>query len=181
MKFFRDGAVVFGIATLTAFVVPPLVGPGMARAKDELPLIWAPAAPSTLEVDGMTLSLAFHKKAYDKGDKPVLRLTAVGGKRAVTVDATVNMRTLQPASPHSRMMPIPMLAFTKQVPISVKPGETKVIDLPTGVAVDAGTTSTFDLAVGEKSTAASFSISPSQLTLDAQIKRDERVLQAVIR
>ncbi len=150
MTYARDAAVLAGTAILTALLVAPILGPGFARAQDEPSLFRGLVANPTLEASGVTFALKPAKTAYAAEEEPDLILTASAGKSAAKAEITVRLRTTAPSSPMARMVSMPVEAFTKTIPVSLKAGESKTIRIESGVALAAGSTFMVELQSGKQ-------------------------------
>ena len=81
------------------------------------------------------------------------------GDCAAQVPVTVTMTVAQAPSPFSRRLALPTKAWSAPCDDVLKPKETRMFDLPTGVAVQAGTMVSFVVTAGDKSiTAGGFNL-----------------------
>jgi len=150
----KDWLVVAGTALVTVAAtvalcrgIPDAIAVEQGEVKAPIPV---------LGVDGVKLSLALTLKAGQtsckSGEKPKVTLRAVNEQSdPVTLDVTVAMTTMQPASPFSRMMPMPAQVWSKECEVELGSLASKTIDLPTSIAVQAGQTVAFMIKVGDKS------------------------------
>ena len=107
------------------------------------------AAP-VLKVSGCELRLRTVAETYQAGEKIELVLEAVNTTdKPVTLDAKASMAAAAPASRMSRMMILPKSIWEDACPLTLAPGETKTVNLPTEVAAPAGKAVSYSLTVGK--------------------------------
>lgn len=168
----RDAFVVIGVAVATMAVALMLWSAlPMANATSERVNVTKVATP-VLEANGVRLTLTLDRKTYAEGDTPVLTIKAENTQESpVTVEAMVTLMTMQLASPMFRRMPMPTKRWSHPCKIALGPRETKSIELPTAVALKAGTSGWFTLVAGGKTIVAGRFAVPGKLLKAASTAR----------
>jgi len=104
----------------------------------------------TLIVDGCKLTLQPAVAKYQPNDCPELVLKAVNPTdKPVTFEAMVFMMSMGTPSRMARMIPMPKEVWKESCEVSLAPGATRIVRLPTGTKIAAGQTISFRLAVGK--------------------------------
>ncbi len=128
MKLARDLAVI----AITAILVAPFAQPRAARADgDERAAATLPAA---VDLDGVSLTLDRH---VTKGGAPEAKATLTAVNRCKgPVERKVRVRLeVTPSIELARMLPRPAERWSREITLKLAAGETKTLDLRTGVRV----------------------------------------------
>jgi hypothetical protein len=145
MKLARDLAVI----GITAILAAPFASPRAAHANGDKPA--AATLPAAVDLDGVALTLDTYVM---KGGTPEAKatLTAVNKHKApVTRKVRVRLEVTPPAHPMARMILPPAEKWSKEITLKLAAGETKTVELRTGVRVGAREIATF--SIGSKGTA----------------------------
>ena len=104
-----------------------------------------------LKVSGCELALRPTQKTYQPGAMPEAELTVVNTtNREVSLTPTLRMTTLASGGGRGRRMPIPSEVWMDCPPVTVEPGQTRVLRFQTHTKVAAAQTLGFTVSVGKK-------------------------------
>lgn len=152
----RDLMAVLGVAAVTMAFTLVVGRPVRLGANDAASELIPEIAQPRLEIDGCVLVLTSDKKEYAPEEKPVLSIKATNPTRqAVKTSLSVNISATSPASRFSRRMVLPEILWTKQHPLTLSPGETRVVTLATETPLPKG--KSISITMGDKKQAAMIS------------------------
>ena len=135
------------VGAATAAITLAVLLPGRAGAIDATESMQPTIARPTLTSLGCTFSIAAIEEAIKAGDKPTLKLTATNPTdEPVEATVSVNMTSMAPMSPLSRMMPMPRSLWDRECTVGLKAGETKTLTLSPDVELPAGQVVSLQLA-----------------------------------
>ena len=137
----KDLLPVLGVAAATMAFTLALLGPGQVVATDPAPAITPLIAQPKLTIDGCVFALKVDKESYQPGDKPALTVTVTNPTDApVETSVALSVSSQSMASMFSRRMvpAAPSDTWTKQCDVTLKPGETKTIEVTVEKALEAG-------------------------------------------
>jgi hypothetical protein len=142
----RDVVVVGGTALATALVALPILCVGYAIANEgPRPEIQWPV----LRASGCEITLRTERTNYREGETPIMELVAANPSGSpVTLEATVRMTAQSPSDMMSRVVRAPRQSWEQRIGIELGAGERRVMPVPTGTPVTAGSSVTFQLRVG---------------------------------
>lgn len=141
MKIARDLAVI----GITAILAAPFARPRAARADGEERA--AATLPAAVDLDGVALTLDRHAKK-DGTTEATATLTAVN-RCKVPVERKVRVRLeVTPSIELARMLPRPVERWSQEITLKLAAGETKTLDLRTGVRVGGHEIATFRIGSG---------------------------------
>ena len=92
-----------------------------------------------MTIDGCVFTLKAYKEAYQPGDKPALTVTVTNPTDApIETSVALSVSAQSMASMFSRRMtvPSPSDTWTKQCDVTLKPGETKTIEVTVEMALE---------------------------------------------
>jgi hypothetical protein len=139
--------VALGTATLTvaAFWAGPIEAGGDADAPP------AKLAKSRLVSDGVELTLASADgRVFKAGDQPEFELTALNTtQQAASTSVQVTMTSFAPADAMSRVGPRPKVLWHREQIVTLKPNETKTVNL--GASTNLPANSVISVSLGEQS------------------------------
>ncbi len=155
----NDLTVIAIVAVATALAAVVVLEPlELAVAVDTQPAV-VKVPPVVFK--SVEFSLTTDKKSYEAGDKPVIKLKVVNTTNApVSVRPKLSMNVTRIMSMMSRMEPMPVSKWTNDCAITLKPKETRTIELPTKVAMEAGSLVSFSLT-GSKEPNRRFPLGPA--------------------
>ena len=131
--------VVLATAAVTTVFTVSLLAPSGVNAVDTSarikPLILQPRFMS----QGCGFVLKTDKVDYNAGDMPAIDVTASNPTdKAVTTTVWVNISASAPASPLSRMLPVPQLLWSHPCVFSLKPGVSTTLSITSETKLPAG-------------------------------------------
>ena len=147
MKLAKDLVVIGASAVLTALVAGPFVVPGPASAgPEESALLRVFLEPGPVDASGVGLTMDFVPDTCRPGEKLAATLHAVNRKdgaeeRRVKVLMHVTPRTF----PMARMIPMPKLAWTRELTLSLAKGESRNIAIHPEIPIQEGEIVTFSI------------------------------------
>ena len=141
--FKRNALSVIAIAALTMTATLAVITSGGVNAADdepakqiaELAKIRPEISQPTLSAENVSFKLTMDKEKYAKGEKPVLSVEVTNNSdEEVTRAVEVLMKTRN-LMERSRMPAVAVVVWKKTADVTLKPGETKTIELETDVEV----------------------------------------------
>ena len=109
------------------------------NAEIDLNKITPRIATPTLNVEGGKFTIRTDLEHYDKTQEPVLTLKAHNPTdQAITQTIRVAITSIPPGATFSRRLVMPQSHWTHSQKVALKPGETKSIELKTGVKLPVG-------------------------------------------
>ena len=167
MKIHGVPSVLF-VAAATAAITLAVLLPGHVTAIDATEAVQPTIARPTLTSAGCTFSIASLKEFILAGDRPTLELTATNPTDGpVEATVSVNMTSMAPMSPMSRMMPMPRTLWKRECTVGLKAGETKTLTLKPGVTLPAGQIVSVQLTDKKKAVALTLLKAPAPKLLAA--------------
>jgi hypothetical protein len=129
---------VLGIAGATMAFTLGVLAPGRVDAVDEVDRITPVIAQPKLTVEECVFVVKTDKAAYEAGDAPTLRVEATNPSgQLVETSVWLSVLASTPPNPLARVMPRPTALWSGECAVSLQPGETKTVTLPTGVKLSA--------------------------------------------
>lgn len=130
---------VLGIAGATMAFTLGVLAPGRVGAVDEGDRIRPVIAQPKFTVEGCVFVVKTDQAAYQAGDAPTLRVEATNSSgQLVETRVWLSVLASTPPNPFARVMPKPTALWSGECAVSLQPGETKTVTLPTGAKLAAG-------------------------------------------
>ena len=135
----KDVLAILAVAAATTVFTVVLLGPGRVGATGKPQGIKPTIAQPKLKVDGCLFALKTDKASYKADEMPVFEIEATNTTDApVEKTVWISMSSSSPASMRSRVMVLPKPLSIEKCLVSLKPGETKTVRLPTKAKLPAG-------------------------------------------
>ncbi len=145
----QDLMAVLGVAAVTMAFALAVVQPAQLAATDTPSGIVPEITRPKLEMDGCVLVLSTDKTAYATGETPVVSIQATNPTReAVQTNLSVRISSTSPASRFSRRLVRPEILWSHQHPLTLKPGETKVVTLASETPLPEG--KSISISIGDE-------------------------------
>ena len=154
----KDLLAVLGVAAATMAFTLALLGPGQVEATDPAPPIAPIIAQPELTIDGCVFALKADKESYQPGDKPALTVTATnptGEPVETSVALSVSSQSMASMLSRRLMPSSPSDAWAKQCDVTLKPGETKTIEVTVEKPIEPGHIVTISMRDKDEQTAVS--------------------------
>jgi hypothetical protein len=171
----RDVSAVLGVAAVTMAFALAALGPATLRAVDERSAITPMIAQAEFTHGGCRFTVATDKPSYAAGESPVLVVEATNtGAEPAEAEVWVTLLATEPVSPMARMMPVPRPVWSERCALRLAPGETKAVELTTGVALGEGQMVSIMLGAEDRTVMAGRLALPGALQ---QLRRLDQVMQ----
>jgi hypothetical protein len=143
-------------AAVTAAVSLALLGPGTVTANTPpQEVLQQRIRAASGEAGGLQLTLTPSSDRYDPGDRPTVTLTAYNPTgHAIRRTVQVRMTTATPAHPLARMLPMPVERYQESCELYVEAGQTRTLELDTGMELASAQLLRFFVEQGERRLAA---------------------------
>ena len=130
---------VLGIAGATMALTLGILVPGRVDAVDQADGVAPVIAQTELTVEGCVFVAKLDKATYQAGDRPTLRVEATNQSgQPVETGVWLGVSGSAPLNQLSRMPPRPGSLWGGRCTVSLKPGETKTVTIPTDAELAAG-------------------------------------------